>query len=85
MEWIRTEDALPPFGKYVLARHSRGTWRDSDDQENVNCVVLKRVKCEVGGNNLVPYKWKEFGPDSFFGQDISHWCPIPELFQRNES
>ena len=36
MAWIKTSDRLPQEGKYVLARHNRGTWIDSDDQENVN-------------------------------------------------
>ncbi|MFV0495691.1 DUF551 domain-containing protein [Mycobacterium sp.] len=31
------------------------------------------------GNNLVPYKWEMFGPDSFFGQSITHWMPIKPL------
>lgn len=44
MEWISTKDKLPEEGKYVLARHNRGTWHDSDDQENVNCVVVKLKK-----------------------------------------
>jgi hypothetical protein len=39
--WINTKDCLPEAGKYVLARHNRGTWIDSDDQSNVNCVVVK--------------------------------------------
>lgn len=29
------------------------------------------------GNNEVPYQWDSFGPDSFFGQTISHWKPLP--------
>lgn len=29
-------------------------------------------------NNLEPYFWNAFGPGSFFGQEISHWMPIPE-------
>lgn len=41
MHWISTEDRLPEPGKYVLARHDRGTWVDDTDQENVNCVVVK--------------------------------------------
>lgn len=41
MHWISTEDRLPEPGKYVLARHDRGTWIDDTDQENVNCVVVK--------------------------------------------
>lgn len=38
---IKTEDDLPPVGKYVIARHNRDTWQDSSDQTNVNCVVVK--------------------------------------------
>ena len=104
MAWISTKDRLPEEGKYVLARHNRGTWHDSTDQENVNCVVVKlvrgiskeeREKMRSGegliersrlyrpedehGNNLVPYNWIEFGPDSFFGQTITHWMPIEPL------
>lgn len=45
MKWIEiiSEKDLPPKGKYVLARHNIGTWLDSTDQENVNCVVVKLV------------------------------------------
>jgi hypothetical protein len=39
--WIKAEDRLPEEGKYVLARHSRGTWIDRGDPENVNCVVVR--------------------------------------------
>ena len=42
--WIKTKDQLPPAGKYVLARHNRGTWIDKSDPKNVNCVVVKLVK-----------------------------------------
>ncbi len=105
MKWIKVKDQLPPEGKYILARHSRGSWIDSRDQENVNCVVVRLEKgisskererlskgnqkdiersneirgCDQGGNNKVPYCFYEFGPDSFFGQDISHWMEIPSL------
>ena len=104
---INSVNDLPEEGKYVLARHNRGTWHDSDDQKNVNCVVVKLVKglskedrqlmkegklpdpVEFGfkrsrmehgedemNNNLVPYNWQTFGPDSFFGQSIFEWTPI---------
>ena len=29
------------------------------------------------GNNLVPYEWDKFGPGSFFGQEASCWCHLP--------
>ncbi len=106
--WISIKDTnqLPEEGKYVIAKHSRGTWIDSTDQENVNTVVVKLVKGisiaerefmktqelskeeservltyrgeDEFGNNRKPYKWEQFGPDSFFGQDITHWMSIPE-------
>ena len=114
--WTRTKDELPPEGKYVLARHNRGTWSDSTDQDNVNCVVVKLVyglsesqreqmkagllpdpehslwnssgnfMCkrseiygfgdEGNGNNRVNYSWMQFGPDSFYGQEIYCWQEI---------
>lgn len=30
-------------------------------------------------NNLVPYCWDEFGPDSHFGQDVDLWHELPAL------
>ena len=31
------------------------------------------------GNNLVPYHWyANGGPMSWFGQDVTHWMPLPE-------
>ncbi|CAB5226512.1 Domain of unknown function DUF551 [uncultured Caudovirales phage] len=124
MSWINVKDKLPEEGKYVLARHNRGTWNDETDQANVNCVVVKFVKGisveerklmkegklpsskktlgsynkeldkiiysdidrwkiykkeDQDGNNLMPYYWDTFGPDSFFGQTITHWMPIEPL------
>ena len=106
MKWIAIQDRLPKEGKYVLARHNRDTWHDSDDQENVNCMVVKLVKgislkdreylklskkekdikrsktwrsADEGNNNQRAYYWYSFGCDSFFGQEISHWCPIPPI------
>ena len=32
------------------------------------------------GNNLVPYGWcANGGPMQWFGQDVTHWMPIPEI------
>jgi hypothetical protein len=100
MRWIKVSDELPPENKYILAIHNRGTWLDSDDQEHVNCVVVKMVKGismeerdlldgtdprkreywigDEQSNNLVPYIFSGFGPGSFFGQQITHWMPLPE-------
>jgi len=121
MNWIeiKSEKDLPQEGKYVIAKHNRGTWRDSTDQENVNTVIVKLVRGislkereaikgtdrdyqdnstedhgfykisglrsdkylfgDEEGNNTVPWAWQRFGPDSFFGQTITHWMPITPL------
>ncbi len=81
--WYETEDQLPAFGKYVIAKHNRGTWEDSTDPTNVNTVIVKLVTAPVHGNNLMPYMWDEFGPDSFFGQSITHWMEIPSLLKES--
>lgn len=101
-EWreITCDADLPPEGKYVIARHNRGTWHDRDDQDNVSTVVVKFVRglsaeeratlkgsprgrtyraCDEGHNNQRPYCWQAFGPGTFFGQEITHWMPIPPL------
>jgi len=36
--WNKTEDKLPEEGKYVIAKHNRGTW--CSDDPNVNTVVV---------------------------------------------
>ena len=73
----KTSERLPPLGRYVLCHHTRGTWVDRHDPEGVNWVVLRRVVAPIGGNNLVPYEWDEFGPDRFFGQDVDLWAELP--------
>lgn len=34
-------------------------------------------RADEHANNERPYCWDTFGPDSFFGQMISYWMPIP--------
>lgn len=79
MEWIAVIDKLPPLNKYVLCLHARFTWIDKDDPYKVNAIVLKRIEAKEEGNNKRPYSYNEFGPDSFFGQDILYWAEIPEI------
>lgn len=34
-------------------------------------------------NNIVPYCWVILGPGHFFGQEITHWMPIPDVSDAN--
>ena len=54
------------------------TWRYAHGDEDI-----KRSKLFYGadewGNNEVPYCWAApSGPMEWFGQDVSHWMPLPE-------
>lgn len=31
------------------------------------------------GNNAVPYRWEEFGPGDYFGQEVDWWCELPKI------
>ena len=46
MKWIKinSDVDLPKEGKYVLGRYCVGNWYDNEDQDNVNCVIVKLTK-----------------------------------------
>ena len=51
--------------------------------QSTGCIPLKRSNlykaCDVHGNNRVPYCWKaNGGPMEWFGQNVTHWMPMPE-------
>lgn len=51
--------------------------------QSTGFIPLKRSNtykaCDVFGNNLVPYCWKaNGGPMEWFGQNVTHWMPLPE-------
>ena len=71
MKWIeiKSEKDLPEEGKYVWARHNRGTWNDSTDQENVNCVVIKLVR---GISKADRESMKENNTDYLYMQPEDH-------------
>ena len=79
-KWTPTNRFLPPFGKYVLARHTRGTWVDEHDPEGVNYVVVQLMQGNKGeANNPFNYHWKTFGRTEFFGDEISHWAEFDHV------
>ncbi len=77
---------LPQPNTYVLARYAGGNWRDGDDQAGCVWQVVKFEPIAPGeyadGNNRRPYRWKEFGPGSYFGQDFDVWCDLPMREER---
>ena len=35
--------------------------------------------CDEYGNNIMPFCWDSFGPDSYFGQEVDVWARLPIL------
>lgn len=89
--WIKSDDRLPQEGKYVLARHIRGTWMDSTDQENVNCVVVKLVKGIskqdrelMKSGNLPTYNVGSIGYDGSFDKPIYNEIPRYKVYKEED-
>jgi hypothetical protein len=54
-----------------LSQHARALLPDNDPRK-------RQIRSEdEHGNNLKPYYWNQFGPSSYFGQDITQWSPLP--------
>lgn len=67
---------------YKIVSIRKGISRE--EREKLNPDDRRRITYESGdqdGNNRVPYHWETFGPASYFGQEISHWHPLPEALE----
>lgn len=88
-KWIPVTERLPEDGQVVLC-----LWWNIHCVESDNYTVmhfrkgrtaeeLKDAKffrgCDQWGNNKKPYCWDSVhGALSLFGQDVTHWMPLPE-------
>ena len=80
MKINNVDELLPPNNTYVLIHLTKNNWGDSDDiQNNRYWKVAKFILCDKEGNNELPYKWKEFGPSLYFGQEVDFWCELPNM------
>lgn len=87
---ISCKDKLPKESKYVLgycpedkmwnviclskgiSKKQRAKLKDDNPRKK------SYESSDEHGNNHVAYHWKEFGPKSYFGQDITHWMELPK-------
>jgi len=87
-QWISVEDKLPGDKETVLVylcqyltNKSRNGQRVVTFRQGVTREVAKKRHWHVSedqmGNNERPYGWRGPGPFNEFGQNVSHWMPLP--------
>lgn len=94
--WISVTERLPEDGQIVLCywynihcatRDNYTAMRFRKGRTAEQLVSVKSYNSsDQWGNNLRPYCWDDpHGPLSLFGQDVSHWMPLPEPPKMDES
>ena len=63
---------------YGISMEQRTILENSENISDRYRASIFRTGDEFG-NNLVPYCFEEFGPDSYFGNEIDVWMPLPEI------
>jgi hypothetical protein len=71
--WISCDEQLPNENEFVLGREIRANGGPGYE-------IVRLIKTEhPETNNSKDYVWKTFGAKQFFGQEITHWMPLPAL------
>lgn len=80
--WINPRDQEGV--NYVVVSLIRGI----TEEERLQLPECKRKyeyrSGDVFGNNLVPYMWECFGPDSFNGQVIEYWAEFNKVYDEKK-
>ena len=91
--WISCDEQLPEnrqlviiyapkaqMSKINICRFEKGI--SAKEREELRLLGDERGRAFSGAdehaNNRKPYKWDVQGPGSYFGQDVTHWMPIPD-------
>lgn len=84
--WVSVDEKLPNDKQRVLCY--MGNYRQAvkyDVCQFIKGVVIENdvagqiIRSEdQHGNNKKPYCWDTFGSMRYFGQDCTHWMPLPE-------
>ena len=72
-------DAINNEHKWVVVKHIKGFSKKT--REALPDYIERKIIYQTGdewGNNTVPYEWDTFGPGSFFGQEATLWCELPD-------
>jgi len=75
--WISCEEQLPENGQMVIVY--RGNPDHTGDDSTIFVAEFVEIEDEYNSNsnNKKSYEWIE-NPSTYFGQEITHWMPLPE-------
>lgn len=91
--WINCDDQLPENDQKVIIYAPKSQMSKINICTFVKGISKKeREELKLSGderhlsyygadeyaNNRKPYNWKAQGPGSYFGQEVTHWMPIPD-------
>jgi hypothetical protein len=76
MNWINRKDRLPEYGQYVLVYYCGDNW----GQDGYHRVKVARFERDER-NNDNNYYWDCGCNLELFGQDVSHWMPLPTIHE----
>ena len=82
--WHFTDKELPEEKRLVIVYVPNRNWSWSGKGDiHYKIAWLEKGESLKQGNNLKPYHWNTFGPDSFFGQEVIAWKYFKECKRRN--
>jgi hypothetical protein len=89
--WIPCNVALPENGQKVIIfapKAQMSTWAICNFEKGISMEERRQMEgteraitytaADEHNNNRRPYCWRKMGPGTYFGQDVTHWLPLPK-------
>ena len=79
--WSDSDDEYGKFWK--VAKCVYGISKTKREELSKSASVFNQYRAKTiqfgdeDGNNVKPYRFKEFGPGQYFGQEVDIWCELP--------
>ena len=81
--WIDSDDRSGVYWKIAKTEYGISNEERQRLAASENFYDQQRARehrpADEEGNNEKPYRFKEFGPDAWFGQDVDIWFELPDI------
>ena len=83
LPWSDSDDEYGKHWKVAKCVYGISRTERIELSNSSSCSERERARTfqfgDEDGNNLMPYRFKEFGSDSYFGQEVDIWCELPVI------